>query len=72
MPEGNAADPADADLARAAGDRNAQCNPRYRDFIDHIVLDRRATADLERFDELTYADGAPHLSDHCPISATLR
>lgn len=66
------ADPANADLARAGGNRKATCNPRYPDFIDHIVLDRRASADLESFSELTYADGAEHLSDHCPVSARLR
>ncbi|TCZ78986.1 endonuclease/exonuclease/phosphatase family protein [Lysobacter sp. N42] len=64
------ASPANADLSLAAGDRTAQCNPRYRDFIDHIVLDRRAAADLAGFDEATYAGEA--LSDHCAISARLR
>ncbi|HEY4555962.1 MAG TPA: endonuclease/exonuclease/phosphatase family protein [Lysobacter sp.] len=64
--------PANADLALAAGDRPAQCNPRYRDFIDHIVLDRRAAADLAGFEETTYTAGAEPLSDHCPISARLR
>lgn len=64
------ASPANADLSLAAGDRNAQCNPRYRDFIDHIVLDRRAAADLAGYDEATYTGEA--LSDHCVISARLR
>ncbi|MFZ5656777.1 MAG: endonuclease/exonuclease/phosphatase family protein [Pseudomonadota bacterium] len=64
------ASPANADLSLAAGDRNAQCNPRYRDFIDHIVLDRRAAADFAGFNETTYAGEA--LSDHCAISARLR
>ncbi|HEY4582856.1 MAG TPA: endonuclease/exonuclease/phosphatase family protein [Lysobacter sp.] len=64
--------PANADLARAAGDRHAQCNPRYRDFIDHIVLDRRAAVGLERVEEFTHADGAAPLSDHCAVAATLR
>lgn len=64
------ASPADADLARASGDRPARCNPRYRDFIDFIVLDRRATARLEAFDEKTYAGSA--LSDHCAITARVR
>lgn len=62
--------PAHADLARASGDRQARCNPRYRDFIDFIVLDRRATGGLLRFEEKTYAGGA--LSDHCAITAQLR
>jgi endonuclease/exonuclease/phosphatase family metal-dependent hydrolase len=61
--------PTNADLALASGDQNARCNPRYRDFIDFIVLDRRATADLQAFEEATYAGDA--LSDHCAITATL-
>lgn len=63
------ASPANADLARAAGEQSARCNPRYKDFIDHIVLDRRATADLVAFEEKTYAADA--LSDHCAIAARL-
>ena len=62
--------PANADLARASGDQSARCNPRYKDFIDYIVLDRRATADLLAFEEKTFA-GDP-LSDHCVIAARLR
>lgn len=63
------ASPANADLALASGDQSARCNPRYRDFIDFIVLDRRAAADLQSFDERTYAGEA--LSDHCAVSASL-
>lgn len=63
------ASPPNADLALASGDRPAGCNPRYRDFIDFIVLDRRATADLAGFAEKTFA-GDP-LSDHCAITADL-
>ena len=62
--------PANADLALAAGTQSARCNPRYRDFIDHIVLDRRATAGLVAFEEQTYAADA--LSDHCAVAARLR
>lgn len=63
------ASPANADLALASGDQSARCNPRYRDFIDYIVLDRRANEDLLAFDERTFeGDG---LSDHCAISARL-
>lgn len=61
--------PANADLADAAGGQSARCNPRYRDFIDHIVLDRRATAALVQFEEATYA--GDRLSDHCAIRARL-
>jgi endonuclease/exonuclease/phosphatase family metal-dependent hydrolase len=64
------ASPADADLARASGDQSARCNPRYKDFIDYIVLDRRASADLVDFDEKTYSADA--LSDHCAVVARLK
>ena len=63
------ASPANADLALASGDQSARCNPRYRDFIDFIVLDRRATEDLRGFAEKTFAGEG--LSDHCAISASL-
>jgi endonuclease/exonuclease/phosphatase family metal-dependent hydrolase len=61
--------PADADLALASGELSATCNPRYRDFIDFIVLDRRASGDLLEFDERVF-EGVG-LSDHCAISARL-
>lgn len=61
--------PANADLALASGDQSAGCNPRYRDFIDFIVLDRRASADLEGFEEKIFS--ADPLSDHCAISARI-
>ena len=64
------ASPADADLARASGDQSARCNPKYKDFIDYIVLDRRASADLVAFEEKTFAADA--LSDHCAIAARLK
>ena len=64
------ASPANADLARASGEQGARCNPRYRDFIDFIVLDRRASGDLLQFEEKAYADAA--LSDHCAIRAQLQ
>ncbi len=63
------ASPPNADLFRASGEQSAQCNPRYRDFIDFIVLDRRATADFVAFDEKTF-DAGP-LSDHCAVAARL-
>ena len=63
------ASPANADLALASGDQSARCNPRYRDFIDFIVLDRRATEDLRGFDEKTFEGEG--LSDHCAVSASL-
>lgn len=63
------ASPPNADLALASGDQSARCNPRYRDFIDFIVLDLRATAHLRGFEEKTFQGEA--LSDHCAISARL-
>lgn len=63
------AQPANADLSLAAGGTGARCNPRYSDFIDHIVLDRRAAADQLGFEERTY--GGQALSDHCAIAVTL-
>jgi endonuclease/exonuclease/phosphatase family metal-dependent hydrolase len=63
------ATPANADLSLAAGDRSARCNPRYADFIDHIVLDRRAAAASTGFAEHTYA--GPALSDHCAVSVVI-
>ena len=61
--------PANSDLALASGEQPAQCNPRYRDFIDFIVLDRRATDDLVKFEERTFEGEA--LSDHCAVAASL-
>ena len=63
------ASPPNADLSRASAEQSATCNPRYRDFIDFIVLDRRATADFIAFEEKTF-DADP-LSDHCAIKARL-
>ncbi|MCY1649185.1 hypothetical protein OVA11_19625 [Caulobacter sp. SL161] len=65
------ADPPNADLALAEGGAGPKCDPRYSEFIDHIVLDARATRDLQGFEELTYADGE-RASDHCPVIATLK
>ena len=62
-------EPVNADLALASGSQPARCNPRYRSFIDYIVLDERASQDLKSFREVTYQ--GPPLSDHCPIVATL-
>ena len=64
------ASPPNADLALASGDQSARCNPRYRDYIDFIVLDRRATDSFTGgFEERTFAGEG--LSDHCAISASL-
>jgi endonuclease/exonuclease/phosphatase family metal-dependent hydrolase len=60
------AEPANADLSLASGAGAAHCDPRYSMFIDHIVLDRRATAGASGFREWTFDD--VRLSDHCAIS----
>lgn len=65
-------DPANADLRLADDGTQPKCDPRYSSFIDHIVLDRRAGAGMLSFAETTYASGAKHYSDHCPISVTVR
>jgi len=56
-----------------------QCwNSRYRDYIDHFVLDARATRwwIADSFREQTYleehAEHERELSDHCPMTITLR
>jgi endonuclease/exonuclease/phosphatase family metal-dependent hydrolase len=64
--------PANADLALAEGDQAPRCDPRFKDFIDHVVLDRRAAADLVGFEELTYDGGGERPSDHCPSAVRLR
>lgn len=61
--------PSNSDLSLATGTTGARCNPRYPDFIDHIVLDRRAAAVQVGFEEQVY-DGES-LSDHCAITVTL-
>lgn len=63
--------PTNADLRLADEGIGPRCDPRYTSFIDHIVLDKRAGADLTAFAETTYAPGEKHHSDHCPISVTL-
>lgn len=65
------ADPPNADLTLAEGAAAPKCDPRYSEFIDHIVLDARAARDLEGFEELTYAPGERG-SDHCPVVARLK
>jgi endonuclease/exonuclease/phosphatase family metal-dependent hydrolase len=61
----------DAKLRLADAGVPPACDPRYKDFIDHIVLDRRAAAEMTGFIETPYATPR-HYSDHCPVSVTLR
>ncbi len=63
--------PANADLRLADAGVGPKCDPRYDSFIDHIVLDRRAGADMLGFAETLYGDGTRHYSDHCPVSVTM-
>lgn len=68
------AEPANADLSLVAGTRKATCKTKYREFIDHIALDRRASRQVVpgSFAEFTY--GVPedeHPSDHCPVSVSI-
>lgn len=62
-------DPSAADLTEASGGRAATCNPRYSAFIDFILLDAKAAARQQAFEEVVYS-GTP-LSDHCAVVATL-
>lgn len=64
-------EPANADLHLADAGKGPACDPRYTSFIDHIVLDKRAAADLKGFAETLYAPGEKHYSDHCPIAVTI-
>jgi endonuclease/exonuclease/phosphatase family metal-dependent hydrolase len=63
-------DPANSDLRLADEGVPPACDPRFRQFIDHIVLDRRAGLDFRGFSETLYATPV-HASDHCPISVRL-
>jgi hypothetical protein len=63
------ASPANADLSLASGQQSAQCNPRYREFIDFIVLDFRAASGLRGFEEKTFEGES--LADHCAVAARL-
>ncbi len=59
----------DPDLTLAAGNAEANCDARYSEFVDHIVLDRTAAARAIAFAEWTYP--GHHLSDHCAIAVAL-
>ena len=65
------AEPANADLSLAEGKQTPRCDPRLGEFIDHIVLDARASRDLLGFEEQTFAAGERG-SDHCPVVARLK
>lgn len=65
------AEPANADLRLADEGTPPKCDERYADFIDHIVLDRRAGSDMLAFREIRYPAGIRHLSDHCPVAVEL-
>jgi endonuclease/exonuclease/phosphatase family metal-dependent hydrolase len=64
-------EPANADPRLADEGKPPACDSRYRDFIDHIMFNRRASAAVTALAETTYAVGENHYSDHCPIMVTL-
>ncbi|MBE1528962.1 endonuclease/exonuclease/phosphatase family metal-dependent hydrolase [Sphingopyxis sp. OAS728] len=64
-------EPANADLRLADEGISPKCDPRYDSFIDHIVFDKRAGADMLAFSETLYPPDTKHYSDHCPVSVTL-
>lgn len=61
-------EPANADLRLADEGISPKCDPRYNSFIDHIVFDKRAGADMLKFSETLYTPGEKHYSDHCLIT----
>ena len=65
----NDAEPAGADLVLAGAGTTPACDPRYSEFIDHIVLDRRASLGASEFREAVFPE-IRH-SDHCAITVRL-
>lgn len=62
-------------LSLAGQGLSATCDRRYRDFIDHLVLNRLAGLHLRpgSFRETSYDPGDdPRPSDHCPVSVRLK
>lgn len=57
------------DLALAGAGRTPACDPRYTQFIDHIIIAGLDAPHAGQFSEWPY-EGA-RLSDHCPISVEL-
>lgn len=61
-------------VAKAADDIQASCDPRYKELIDHIVLD----ADIKGWmvpgshKEIMMPRERERLTDHCPVVVTLR
>jgi endonuclease/exonuclease/phosphatase family metal-dependent hydrolase len=61
-------------LVDAANGARATCEARFPDFIDHIVLNTKASARMVpgSFQEFTYGvPEARHPSDHCPVAISL-
>jgi hypothetical protein len=52
--------PANSDLRLADDGISPACDPRFGDFIDHIVLDRRAGMSMQSFIEVRYGIGEKH------------
>lgn len=63
--------PKAADLTLTNDGRQATCNPRYREFIDYIVVGSDAAKRVVPGSFAEYTYGVPveqHPSDHCPVS----
>ncbi len=69
--------PANADLTKVTEGKISNCfNGQYPQYIDHIVLDKRATGwlDPSSFDQELYGqpiENQRRLSDHCAIAVTV-
>jgi len=64
-------EPRNADLRLADENISPRCDPRFKAFIDHVVLDRRAAKSFAGFSETTYGQNEKHYSDHCPVVVTM-
>ncbi|HEX2227579.1 MAG TPA: hypothetical protein VHM64_10575 [Candidatus Binatia bacterium] len=72
------ANPANADLLAVTQDMGVSCrNNEFTEFIDHIVVDRRAAKWVDRssFRHVTFRqadkDVWEKISDHCPVAVEL-
>ena len=68
-----------ADLSRVNAGQSPRCwNSKFKDYIDHIIVDPRAAKLVKAdsfgevvYDAIDYRASYKRLSDHCPIYATL-
>ncbi|GAM96836.1 metal-dependent hydrolase [alpha proteobacterium U9-1i] len=66
----NDGDPTGASLVLGAGAVTPRCDPRYRSFIDHLIVPVAEVSHVSNFREWTF--GSDPLSDHCPVSIEWR